>query len=61
MVKIANSYRTIWKWSSQDLVHAHATHMDRIVAFKQLYLARNSERQFLMYLMDKKVHYDISK
>ena len=28
--------------------------MDRLVAFEQPYLTRNSERQLLMYLMDKK-------
>ena len=33
--------------------------MDRLIAFEQLYLARNSERQLLMYSMDKRVRFSI--
>ena len=33
----------------------HAVHMDRLIAFEQPYLTRKSERQLLMYSMDKRV------
>ena len=34
-------------------------YVDRLVAFEQPYLARNSERQLLMYSMDKRVRFSI--
>ena len=33
--------------------------MDRFVAFEHPYLARNSERQLLMCLMDKRIRFSI--
>ena len=40
-------------------VHADAVHVDRLIAFEQVYLAKSSERQLLMYSMDKRVRFSI--
>ena len=37
----------------------YASHVDRLVAFGEPYLARSSERQLLMYSMDKSVNFSI--
>ena len=37
----------------------HAVHVDRLIAFGEPYLTRSSERQLLMYSMDKRVRFSI--